>query len=124
MGDGKRMSMSVCLYSYKADELECAIAEYYQTKDIEKIDDILSAAGSFIGDRYLLLQNDFWEEYNAYFNLPSALDSAFGSEERHDVFGKCFCYPKDVEWEEICVGKTIEDLYEECGIEEKHFESA
>ena len=118
------MGRDVSLHSYRANILKIAIAEYYQTDDFEKINEILSAAGSFIGDRYLLLENDFWEEYNAYFNLPSALDSAFGSEERHDVFGKCFCYPKDVEWEEICVPKTEDNLYEECGIIKKHFESA
>lgn len=116
------MGMSIDLHSYDAEKLIGSIANYFGTSDVEKIREIMACCGEFISDRYLLLNNELWEDYNAYYQISEVLESAFGSEEKQDVFSKCICYSKGSDHKEICVGKEIDEIYESLGIVRKEYE--
>lgn len=82
------MGMSVDLYSYDFNQLVSGIANFVKTDDKEKIEKILLVGGNKIDNRYVILSNDFFEDFDPYMNIPSAIDRYFDVE---DTFGECFC---------------------------------
>ena len=57
-------------------------------EDNQKLEDILRTFGNVIGDRYVILNNEFWEDYSCYYNVSTVIDKAFKVE---DSFGEVFC---------------------------------
>lgn len=108
------MSVSVCVHKYNAKPLIQKIATVCKTDDVALIEQVLSMCGTFVGDYYILLQNDFWEEYNAYFQVSTILEKVFEVEGKVDVFSTCFCYPRDeaIGFDEICIPSTLDEIYD------------
>lgn len=70
------MSISIELKFYRKDELLKRLEEWGAT-DKELTVAILEACGSFIGDTYILLNNEHWNDLNPYYGLSFLLDHAY-----------------------------------------------
>lgn len=79
------MGRSIDLYSYDKEKLINNLALYCKTEDKPLIKKILSKFGTFIHDRYVILNQDFWEDYDCFFNLTSVIDRVFKAENSVDV---------------------------------------
>lgn len=89
------MGRSVNLYSYDYEKLKNELIKYCGAKteeETKKLEEILTDFGNIIGDRYIILNNEFWEDYSCYYNVASVIDNAFG---RDDSFGEVFCVFRD-----------------------------
>ncbi|MDT2640661.1 hypothetical protein P7D31_11085 [Enterococcus dongliensis] len=82
------MGRSIDLYSYDYEPLVEGIKEYVSADNTEVIRKILSVGGSVIGDKYIILNNELWDECSPYYNVAGALEDYFKAE---DVFGEIFC---------------------------------
>lgn len=82
------MGRSIDLYSYDYEPLVEGIKEYVSANDTEDIRKILLVGGSVIGEKYIILNNELWDDYSPYYNVAGALDNFFKVE---DVFGEIFC---------------------------------
>lgn len=85
------MGRSVDLYSYDLEKLNAKLIDYCDimtNEDNQKLEDILRTFGNVIGDRYVILNNEFWEDYSCYYNVSTVIDKAFKVE---DSFGEVFC---------------------------------
>lgn len=83
------MGQSVNLYSYDKKKLVQRLVEktsIASDEDIELLNKILDEFGSTIGDRYVILENNFWEEYDCYYELGFAIDEAFGCKNSMDFY--------------------------------------
>lgn len=110
------MSQSVEIHSYDYNQLVSAILNVCKTNDKEMIEKILLLGGEKVGDRYILLNNEVWEEFNSYYNIPTALEKIFKVD---DVFGKVFCtYPDNIADEkELRSGIEMYEIEDAVGIE-------
>ena len=82
------MGRSINLYSYNYEQLTNELLKVCETNNTELVEKILLACGNKIGDRYILLNQEFWEEFNSYYTVASIFSEVFGID---DVFGKVFC---------------------------------
>lgn len=82
------MGRSVDLYSYDKKQLVEEICKYCKTEDTDLIYKILNSFGSTINDRYILLKDEFAEEYCSYYEVSTVLDKVFNSD---NIFGNVFC---------------------------------
>ena len=100
------MSMSVDLYSYNFEKLINKILTFCKTDDKELVEKVLLSCGNKIGDKYIILNQELWEEYNCYYNVARVLEKIFHVE---DVFGNVFCTWKDneVDKEDLVQAKEI-----------------
>ena len=102
----------VCsLYSYNKKHLKQDIftkCKIKHSKKNEKIlDFILDSFGSTINDKYIILNNEFWEDCNCYYNISKVIDKVFNVENSFD----CFLYN---ELKEILISYAEEyDVLEE-----------
>jgi hypothetical protein len=79
------------------------------------VEKILLAGGEHIGDRYLILNNEYWDGYDSYYNVPSVLEEVFKVE---DVFGNCFCTVKNkYDKKEVIPSMSRSEIKEVCGID-------
>ena len=97
------MSIDIDLYAYDYKQLVSKIVEHLKLdgteKDLELIQNILERFGYITLDNkeYIILNNEWYEEGNPYFNICTVICSAFGkSEDKVDLFGNVFCTFKDV----------------------------
>ncbi len=82
------MGRSIDLHSYDYEPLVEGIKEFVSADNTEDIREILSVGGSVIGDKYIILNNELWDECSPYYNVAGALEDYFKVD---DVFGKIFC---------------------------------
>ena len=61
------MSSDIELYKYNWDRLVLDLKMLVDNTD--KIEKILLAFGERCGNRYYLLNNEIWDEYNSFFNV-------------------------------------------------------
>lgn len=109
------MSVSIEVKSYNYDELVNGIMGLCKTDNKELVEKILLAGGDHIGDRYLILNNEYWEEFDSYYNVSSVLDEVFDVE---DVFGNCFCTFHDKYDEKGAVPSVSkEEIKQACGLD-------
>ena len=91
------MSVDIDLYAYDYKELVSKIVERLKLdgseKDLEMIQNILEKFGYITKDKeeYIILNNEWYEDGNPYFNICYVICSAFGkSEDEVDLFGRVF----------------------------------
>lgn len=109
------MSVSIEVKSYKYDDLVDGIMDFCKTDNKELVEKILLAGGEHIGDRYLILNNEYWDEYDSYYNVPSVLEEKFDVE---DVFGNCFCTFNDkYDKKEAVPSMSREEIKQACGLD-------
>ena len=97
------MSIDIDLYAYDYKELVSKIVEHLKLdgskKTVETIQKILERFGYITIDNteYIILNNEWYEDGNPYFNICDVICSAFGkSEDKVDLFGNVFCSFRDV----------------------------
>lgn len=83
---GILMGVSVGLYSYDCKGLVNELKEYTKAQDTKEIEEILLLGGSIVGDRYIILNNEFWDEYNAYFGVSEIIDKKFNVQDSFRIF--------------------------------------
>jgi hypothetical protein len=79
------MSTSIDLYIYETDNLILKLKEWGASDDALLLS-ILQSCGSFVGKSYVLLCNEYYEEFNPYYNVMSLLESAFGLDNAYRAF--------------------------------------
>lgn len=97
------MSIDIDLYAYNYKQLVSKIVEHLKLdgteEELQKIEKILERFGYITNDKkeYIILNNEYYEDGNPYFNICDVICSAFGkSEDEVDLFGNVFCSIKDV----------------------------
>ena len=97
------MSVDIDLYAYDYKQLVSKIVEHLKLggtkKDLDLIQNILERFGYITKDNeeYIILNNEWYEDGNPYFNICTVICSAFGkSEDKIDLFGNVFCTFTDV----------------------------
>ena len=81
------MGISIDLHIYNKYELLKGLSEWGTTDTALSIK-ILESCGTFFGDNYVLLNNEYHEDGNPYYNVAKLFDSAFKKEDSFHVF--CF----------------------------------
>lgn len=84
------MSVNIKLYRYNWDRLILDLQGLGIT-DAELLEDILLKFGEKCGNRYYLLNNEYYEDYNSYYNAIYFIQSCFnikGDSIVHSVFLK------------------------------------
>lgn len=82
------MGKSIDLYSYDYNKLLNRILEVCKTNDKELVEKILLSCGTKIADRYIILNQELWDDCSCYYNVATSLERIFNIE---DVFGEVFC---------------------------------
>lgn len=92
------MSIDIDLYAYDYKELLSKIVEHLKLngteEELQKIENILERFGYITKDKeeYIILNNEWYEDGNPYFNVCDVICSAFEKSERNeDLFGNVFC---------------------------------
>jgi hypothetical protein len=81
------MGINIDAYHYDYEKL-CQALEKLGVKDRELLDVILDECGTRIADRYVLINNEYWDGFSPYYNVSSVIDRVFNIE---DSFGEVFC---------------------------------
>lgn len=91
------MSIDIDLYAYDYNQLVSKIVEHLKLdgteEELQKIEKILERFGYITRDKqeYIILNNEYYEDGNPYFNICDVICSAFGkSESNEDLFGQVF----------------------------------
>jgi hypothetical protein len=110
------LGRSIDLYSYDYEKLVNKTLEVCKADSRELVEKILLSCGNKVGDRYIILNQELWEDFSCYYNVSTALERIFKID---DVFGKVFCSIKDSDTDKQILISAME-LYEiesEIGIE-------
>lgn len=111
------MGMSIDLYSYDYEKLKNKTLDYCKTDNVELVEKILSSCGSKIADRYIILNQECWEDSSCFYNVSRTLDRVFKVE---DSFGEIFCTYVNgniLDKVELVRAMDIYDISETIGIE-------
>jgi hypothetical protein len=110
------MGRSIDLYSYDYEKLVNKILKICNTEDRELVKNVLLSCGNKIADRYIILNQELWENCSCYYNVSRVLSRIFKID---DVFGKvfCVCYNTDVDEKTLINTKEIYEIEDELGIE-------
>jgi len=110
------MGRSIDLYSYDYEKLLNKTLEVCKTEEKELVEKILLSCGNKIGDRYVILNQEFWEDCNCYYNVARALERIFKID---DVFGEVFCTYTAIETDkhELIDAIEINQIEDKLGIE-------
>lgn len=119
------MSVCVDLNRYDYNKTKKALLEKTKEKDETMIDKILQEFGTKIDNDYVLLNNEFWEESNCFYNIMEFIEKYYKFEDG-DVY-ECFIRSdkdemidyKDIEQACENLGIDYDDLYDEESEDEK-----
>lgn len=78
------MSQSVDVNIYDKEKLLQALRDWGANND-DLTNKILAEFGTFAGDKYILLNNEFYGEFNPYYNLATVMDRAYQHPDSFDV---------------------------------------
>ena len=79
------MGINIEMHNYSFSRL-CDELIKHGCGDIDIIKDVLLSCGTKIGDRYIILNNEYYEDENCFFTIGGLLDGIFGIEDCFDVF--------------------------------------
>lgn len=110
------MGRSIDLYSYDYGKLTNRILEVCKTNNKELIEKVLLSCGTKIADRYIILNQEFWENSSCYYNVATTLETIFNVD---DVFGEIFCvYGEDqTDKQELINAMEMYEIEEKIGME-------
>ncbi len=86
------MGVDIELYKVKYNEYIKELMKKEEVDDQEMLERILLEFGEKIGEYYILLNNEYYEDYNSYYNLFAVIDSYFKiddvspNEDSHEIF--------------------------------------
>ena len=111
------MSRSIDLYSYDYDKLLKKTMEYCKTDNKELVEKVFNYFGTKIDTRYIILNQELWEEGSCYYNIGIILDKLFHVE---DSFGEIFCtFNNKLDKKELISAVDLYGAEEEFGVEDK-----
>ena len=109
--------------SYDYQKLQIKILDYCKTEDVELVDKILLSCGTKISDRYIILNQELWDDCSCYYNVANVLEKVFHVD---DVFGYVFCSmnDEDTDREELVSAMETNEIMDELGLnmEDYNFE--
>lgn len=108
------MSRTVSLSIYDKKKLFDELNKKKGITDKKLLRKVLKQFGHFAGDKYFLLNNEHWEDYNPYYKLGATIDYIFNVKDSFNVYLWC-------ESEEF-FGVTISNIVDGLGIDYKKFE--
>ena len=82
------MGMDVTLYKYNWKELISKLKKI-GVRDTKKLQEMLLLFGKKCYNTYYLLNNEYWEDSNSHYGLPSLIDDYFRVKNSFDVFLDC-----------------------------------
>lgn len=68
------MGRSVELKVGNYDTILNQLVESFKIEDVEFLEKVLLSFGEKLGDSYVLLHNEYYEEFNSYFNVSEFID--------------------------------------------------
>lgn len=80
------MGINIDLHVYDSCQLMEELKSKGAAGDDELLRKILEECGRFLGDSYVLLNNEYGDGYSPYYNVATLIDSAFGIEDSFRVF--------------------------------------
>ena len=80
------MGISIDLYKYDFGRLLDHLMTFEGIDDREKLKEILLDFGEVIDGKYILLNNEHYEDGNCYYNLSAVIDAVFKTENSFDAF--------------------------------------
>ena len=105
------LDIAIDVKIYKWESLCLAlIAKGVPEAERPKLESILKECGSVSGETYVLLNNEYYGDYNPFYNVATLIDSAFNVEDSFDVF---------LEGEYGVSSVEMEDVAEKYGFELK-----
>lgn len=104
------MGYDIEIYKYKYKELKKSFMELPGVNDEDLLTKIMLEFGEVIGDYYIILDNDYYEDGNCFYNLPNMIDKVFKTE---DSFGVLLEHR-----ESLLSYKELYEAYENLGLEE------
>lgn len=104
------MGYDIEVYKYKFKELKKSFMELPRVNDDDLLTKIMLEFGEVIGDYYIILDNDYWEDGDCFYNLSNMIDKVFKTEGSFDVL---------LEQRECMVSyKELYEAYDNLGLEE------
>jgi len=82
------MGVYVDLYKFEYDKLVDELLKYDKIENKEMLERILKGFGEKCGDYYFLLNNEYYDEYNSYYEVANLINEYFGVEDSFNVFLK------------------------------------
>lgn len=104
------MGYNIEVYKYNLKKLKKSFMELPEVNDEDLLTKIMLEFGEVIGDSYIILDNEYYEDGNCFYNLPNMIDKVFNTEYSFDVLLK--------QRELLLSHKELYDAYENLGLEE------
>ena len=104
------MGYDIEVYKYNLKELKKSFMELPEINDEDLLTKIMLEFGEVIGDYYIILDNEYYEDGNCFYNLSSMIDKVFNTEDSFDVLLK--------QREFLLSHKELYDAYDNLGLEE------
>ena len=103
------MGYDIGVYKYNLKKLKKSFMELPEINDEDLLTKIMLEFGEVIVDYYIILDNDYYEDGNCFYNLPNMIDKVFKTEYSFDVLLK--------QRESLLSYKELYDAYENLGLE-------
>ena len=104
------MGYNIDVYKFKFKELKKSFMELPEINDEDLLTKIMLEFGEVIGDYYIILDNEYYEDWNCFYNLSSMIDKVFNTEDSFDVLLK--------QRTPLVSYKELHEAYENLGLEE------
>ena len=104
------MGIDIEVYKYKYKELKKSFMELPGVNDEDLLTKIMLEFGEVIGDYYIVLDNDYYEDGDCFYNLSNMIDGVFKTENSFDVLLE--------QRESLLSYKELYEAYENLGLEE------
>ena len=104
------MGYDIEVYKYNLKELKKSFMELPEVNDEDLLTKIMLEFGEVIGDSYIILDNEYYEDGDCFYNLPNMIDKVFNTEDSFDVLLK--------QRESLLSYKQLCDAYDNLGLEE------
>lgn len=104
------MGYDIEVYKYKFKELKKSFMELPRVNDEDLLTKIMLEFGEVIGDYYIILDNDYYEDGDCFYNLSNMIDKVFNTEDSFNIL---------LEQREYVVSyKELYEAYDNLGLEE------
>lgn len=104
------MGYNIEVYKYKFKDLKKSFMKLPKVNDEDLLTKIMLEFGEVIGDYYIILDNDCWEDGDCFYNLSNMIDEVFKTEDSFNVLLE--------QRESIVSYKELYEAYDNLGLEE------
>ena len=104
------MGIDIDVYKYNLKKLKKSFMELPEVNDEDLLTKIMLEFGEVIGDSYIILDNEYYEDGNCFYNLSSMIDQVFETKDSFNVLLD--------QRESVLSYKELYDAYNNLGLEE------